>query len=80
MLIRVLEIPPKTGNFHFNGGEPQVFTEVDWFRDDEYPPGDDPVKWQEDMRQFIAGKQYNQGQPLLVLHPTHSFTINYDAP
>lgn len=80
MLIRVFEIPAKTGTFHFGGGEPQAFVEVDWFRDDEYSPGDDPAKWQSDMRGFIEKKRYSRGQPLLVLHPTHPFTINYEAP
>lgn len=77
MLIRVFEIPPPTGRFHFGGGEVQRFVEVDWFRDDEgASPGG-----QQQITDFIQAKRYyRDGQAYLVLHPLHSFTINYAAP
>lgn len=80
MLIRVFEIPPPTGKFHFSGGEAQCFVEVDWFRDDNMP--DMP----EDQRraaliEFVQGKRYAaSGKPLLILHPKWSCTLNYEAP
>lgn len=79
MLIRVLEIPRSSGRFHFGGGEPQTFVQVDWFRDDHAP-----ISTQEDMRrleEFIRGKRYfDPAKAYLILHPTHPMTINYEAP
>lgn len=79
MLIRVLEIPPSSGDFHFQGGESQTFVEVDWFRDDKgmmaNPEGRDFI------RHFIIDKNYyDPAKSYLVLHPKNSFTINYEAP
>ena len=85
MLIRVLEIPPPTGNMHFgkNNGEPQTFIEVDWFRDDPL----DGVQHmfteegRERIAKFIRDKKYfDPEKAYLVLHQEHTFTINYKAP
>jgi hypothetical protein len=84
-LIRVFEIPPPTGNFHFAGGERQTFVEVDWFRDDDAgmfgaPDISTPVG-RAAYEQNIRGKRYFRAErAYLVLHPTHPFTINYEAP
>jgi hypothetical protein len=85
MLVRVFEIPPPTGRFHFQGGEPQTFVEVDWFRDDPAPDMDRPdfgsLEGRQIITEFIQGKRYYRGdRSYLVLHPLHSFTINYAAP
>ena len=87
MLIRVLEIPPSTGNFHFSDGEEQIFIEVDWFKDDTSPldPTSGPMMAYEGGRkqieEFIKAKKYfNPSKSYLVLHQEHSFTINYSAP
>lgn len=77
MLIRVLKIAPTDGRFRFGGGQPQPFVEVDWFRDDDYPLTPDT---EDEYRKGLEPKDYNDGSPLLVLHPRHSFTINYKAP
>ena len=85
-LIRVLEIAPPTGNFHFGGGEPQTFVEVDWFRDDqEIPGGEDYTmateKGRANIAEFIKKKSYfKPAKAYLVLHEVHSFTIGYSAP
>ncbi len=84
MLIRVLEIPAPTGNFHFGGGEAQIFVEVDWFRDDPSPVQDEPMMVTEEGRKQIAdlirGKKYfNPAKAYLVLHQEHTFTIGYSA-
>lgn len=85
MLVRVLEIPAPTGNFHFGGGERQTFVEVDWFRDDPQPGIDMPSFSTEDGRakvtEFIRTKRYfDPAKAYLVLHPEHPFTIGYRAP
>ena len=85
MLIRVFEIPPPTGNFHFGGGEHQSFVEVDWFRDDPLAGVDVPSFATEEGRalvaDFIKAKRYfSPDKAYLVLHPEHSFTIGYKAP
>jgi hypothetical protein len=78
MLIRVLEIPKPTGNFHFRGGEPQTFVEVDWFRDDVYPlTAETRQMYEDDLRKK---RYFKEDRAYLVLHPTHTFTIGYDAP
>lgn len=78
-LIRVLIIPRLPKNFHFSGPEPVTFHEVDWFRDD-----DGQVKTEEGralIADFIMHKKYYmKDRAYLVLHSTHSFTINYEAP
>ncbi len=84
-LIRVLEIAPKTGNFHFDGGEPQTFIEVDWFRDDPSPPNEQSMMPTEEGRKqitkFIRGKKYyDPNKAYLILHQEHTFTLNYSAP
>jgi len=86
-LIRVLEIPPPTGTYHFRSGEPQTFIEVDWFRDDDYIEGhpDAPVMTTERGREliiaFIKQKRYfKPGKAFLVLHQDYSMTIGYSAP
>lgn len=77
-LIRVLEIPPSSGEFHFAGGERQPFVEVDWFRDDDYPPKD---RWEAELTEFVMAKRYYRPErAYLVLGPERSFTINYKAP
>ncbi len=79
MLIRVFVIPPPTGEFHFSGGEAQTFTEVDWFRDDNGMMDTELGRAQ--IRKFVEGKgYYNSALSFLVLHPEHSFTLNYEAP
>jgi hypothetical protein len=79
MLIRVLEIPASSGRFHFSGGEPQIFVEVDWFRDDEEMWRRDD--WPEQLTDWLREKKYfNQDRAYLVLHPKRTFTINYEAP
>lgn len=77
-LIRVFEIPARLpSNFHFSGGEPTTFVEVDWFRDDT-GRGTLP---EAELVAFIKGKQYyDANKAFLVLHQTHSFTIGYSAP
>ncbi len=86
MLIRVLEIAEPTGNFHFGSGEPQTFMEVDWFRDEQPMEPDSPgmMETEEGRAQiadFVKGKRYyDPAKSYLVLHPGHSFTINYSAP
>lgn len=77
MLVRVLKIHPCDGKFRFGGGQTQPWVEVDWFRDDEFPLTPE-TEYQ--FRNFIEPKDYNDGSPLLVLHPEHSFTINYETP
>jgi hypothetical protein len=84
MLIRVFEIPKPTGTFHFGGGEPQTFVEVDWFRDDPNPMmspdwGFDTPEGCKNIETEIRGKHYYRpDRAYLVLHPLHPFTINYD--
>lgn len=86
MLVRVLEIPTPSGNSHFNGGEPQQFVEVDWFSDENQMDPDEPGMMEtgegrQQVAEFIQGKQYfHPSKSYLVLHPSHSFTINYHAP
>lgn len=86
MLIRVLEIPKPTGKFHFGGGEPQTFIEVDWFRDDPNPlaPSAWPMMRSEEGRaqiiDHIKSKNYfDPTKAYLVLHPTNPMVINYQA-
>ena len=77
-LVRVLEIPPSSGKFHFHGGEPQTFIEVDWFRDDDYPPED---RWQAELTTFLESKSYYRpDKAYLVLGDKRCFTIGYKAP
>jgi hypothetical protein len=79
-LIRVLEIPPPSGNFHFGGGERQAFTEVDWFRDDVHDMME-TAKGRDAIADFIKGKRYfDVAKAYLVLHERHTFTIGYRAP
>jgi len=86
MLIRVLEIPVPSGNFHFGGGEPQPFVEVDWFRDEQPMEPDSPGMMESEegraqIADFVKGKRYfDPAKAYLILHPGHSFTINYSAP
>lgn len=80
MLIRVLEIPPASGKFHFDGGEIMHFTEVDWFRDDNMPPMPKEEK-RITLASFVRGKRYYRNeQAYLILCEEDSFTINYKAP
>lgn len=77
-LIRVFEIPPKTRplDFHFDGGQPFEFIEIDWFRDDEHILENNRTM----IEGFIERKKYfDRSKSYLVLHPTHTFTINYKA-
>ena len=77
MLVRVFEVPPPVPNLVF---QPAAFTFrcVDWFRDDDLPPG---VDWQALITGFLAGKRYNYGQALLVMGGDgRAFTLNYEAP
>jgi hypothetical protein len=84
-LIRVFEIPVAehmARGFLFGGGKPVAFLQVDWFRDDEHPL---TAETQADYAKFIEPKGYAasaraRGAALLVLSPTHSFTIGYEAP
>lgn len=81
-LVRILEITPSSGNFHFAGPERQTWLEVDWFRDDnpEAPQFGTP-EGQAAITEFIKAKRYfKPGRAYLVLHPEHSFTIGYSAP
>ena len=79
MLVRVLEIPSPTGEFHFSGGEAQTFVEVDWFRDDECMLSTDEGR--EQIEVFIRAKNYfDSSKAYLILHQTHPMTINYSAP
>jgi hypothetical protein len=78
MLVRVLEIPPSSGRFHFGGGERQTWIEVDWFRDDDnlflrddYP--EQMTRWLKQKKYYRPDKAY------LVLHPLKPFTINYET-
>lgn len=80
-LIRVLEIPPSSGNFHFGGGEPQKFVEVDWFRDDDDFQMIATPEGREDIANYLKAKRYfDPKKAYLVLHQEHTFTINYKAP
>lgn len=77
MLIRVLEIPFPSGNYHFDGGEPQTFVEVDWFTDEGLGESFGP-EHEEIVRSAIKHKRYfNPTQAYLVLSAGYSFTINY---
>ncbi|KKK63352.1 hypothetical protein LCGC14_2995110, partial [marine sediment metagenome] len=63
MLVRVLEIAPSTGNLHFDGGEPQAFIEVDWFRDEQPMEPDSPgmmetANGRAKIKDFVKGKRY----------------------
>ena len=79
MLIRVLEIPASSGNFHFTGGEPQWFIEVDWFREIRGMMESEDGRIQ--IADFIKRKPYfSKSKAYLVLHPSHTFTIGYEAP
>jgi hypothetical protein len=81
MLIRVLEIPPPTGHFHFGHGEPQTFVEVDWFRDDDDGPDPSTEEGRARLTAFLRAKRYfDPRRAYLVLHPRRSFTIGYAAP
>lgn len=86
MLVRVLEIPAPSGNFHFCGGELQTFVEVDWFRDEQPMEPDSPGMMESEegraqIADFVRGKRYfDPAKAYLILHPGHSFTINYSAP
>lgn len=86
MLVRVLEIPPSSGGFCFGSGNPQTFVEVDWFRDETpMEPNAPGMMETEDGRkeiaEFVKAKNYfDRSKSYLVLHPSHSFTINYAAP
>ena len=79
-LIRGLEIPPPSGNFHFGGGEAKTFSEVDWFRDDPdeicAPPDINTEDGRGQIAEFIKAKRYfNTAKAYLVLHQDCSFTI-----
>lgn len=82
MFIRVLEIHPGTGSFHFRGAEAQTWFEVDWFRDDNTPLEMYSVpRAQEELTSFIKKKNYyDPRKSYLVLYPKITFTINYEAP
>lgn len=67
-LIRVFEIPPP--------GKPQVFANVDCFRDDHMERPINRESWERELRAFIAEKRYAQRwRPLLVLGEHWSFII-----
>ena len=82
-LIRIFEIPPPTGTFHFGGGEQQAFIEVDWFRDDplELQPPEysfASAEGRANIEKEIRGKRYfRKDRAYLVLHPKFPFTIGY---
>ncbi len=82
-LVRVLEITSPSGKFHFDGGEPQTFVEVDWFRD-EQPDDPDWMQTEEgrtEIANFVKNKRYfDSTKAYLILHQDYSFTINYHAP
>jgi len=79
MLIRVLEIPSSSGNFHFSVAEKQTFLEVDWFRDETGMMSTEEGRNQ--IADFIRRKQYfRYDRAYLVLHQNHTFTIGYSAP
>ncbi len=82
MLVRVLEIPPCSGNFHHVEGEPTIFMEVDWFRNEAQPAiGMGEPFSQEELEDFVRSKKYfNESKAYLVLAQTGTFTINYSAP
>ncbi len=86
MLVRVLEIPPPTGNFHFSCGEPQAFVEVDWFRSEQTlePDQSDMMETEKGrvlITEMVKSKLYfDPTKAYLILHPSYSFTINYSAP
>lgn len=81
-VVRVLEIPPSSGQFHFNGPEAQTWIEVDWFRDDPQPGS---LDWstpggRAGATEFIKAHRYfDPKKAYLVLHPQHPFLIGYDA-
>lgn len=82
-LVRVFMIPkPLPRDYHFAGSELVPFLEVDWFRDDlmqYHQLTHDQVC--AELSNFIKGKlYYRDNLSFLVLHPEHSFTINYEAP
>lgn len=83
-LVRIFEIPAPTGKFHFGGGEPQAFVEVDWFRDDPQPyltSDFATIEGRAEIEKFIRAKRYfRPDAAYLVLHQAHSFTIGYSAP
>lgn len=84
MLIRILELPQAFApGFRFGGPVPATFMDHDWFRDDPSPPAPDfsTAEGRAEAEKFIRGKKYfRDDRAYLVLHPTHPFTINYQAP
>lgn len=79
-LVRILMIPNHSGRFLFSGGGQQIWTEIDWFRDDNME--DQPIEnRKERLINFIKSKPYYVAdRAYLVLVPDYAFTIGYRAP
>lgn len=81
-LIRVLEMPPWTAIPNYGSGMPRVFMEVDSFPVEDkgrYSPK--LLDGQRELAALLRTKIYwKPDRAYLILHPTHSFTINYTAP
>ena len=76
LLVRVLIIAPSNGNFHFNGPEPMIFGECDWFRNE----GDSNLTEEKkaELTAFIKTKNYyDERLAYLVLSSAFCFTIGY---
>lgn len=84
MLIRVLELPDFAPGFRFGGQVTATFKDLDWFRDEPRPddmPEIGTLEWRAYVEKFVRAKRYfDPERAYLVLHPEHSFTINYTAP
>ena len=92
-LIRVLEIAPPTSEYCFGHGRQRIFVERDWFHDSFAPggevafEGEDPRTYSittEEGRQWLAQHltekvYFDPACAYLILHATHTFTINYYA-
>jgi hypothetical protein len=86
-LIRVFRMPTVYPRHYLNQeGAPVVMVQVDWFRDDagsnliEQPTPGTP-EWVAALTKFIGYKKYyDKTMPFLIVHPEHTFTLNYTAP
>lgn len=81
-LVRVFEMPQEFAKgFLFSGPRAATFMEVDWFRDEDGNPSFATEEGRTAVAEFLRVKNYfRRDRAYLVLHPQHSFTIDYEAP
>lgn len=78
-LIRVFQLPTTFSKDYCFTGIGQVFTMVDWFRDDQGMM--ESASGQAELVGFIKKKRYySEDRAFLVLHERYTLTINYRAP